>query len=1250
MSAPRSPAAGNPWLGWALRYGSAVLAVVAGFALRRAIEAGVGPGLPTFITFYPLVMLVALLAGLGPGLVTTVVTIVVVETWINPPLGEFSVLAPVDRFALALFGGMGLFMSAVAGQYRRFRKNLAIRVAERTRELLDANAALKQQVELVDPARAAVIASEMQRVLRLRREVPAVPPPQRSGQELGRIPGLAGGALMALGLLVLLGWATDIDTLQSVVPGLATMKANTAVCFALAGAALLLRDRRTWRTACGAILCAVAALTLCEYLFGCDLGLDQLLFRDPGHPETVHPGRMVWATALGFLMSGVSGLLLGSRTRPGRWLQQALAVGVAAVGAMAMLGYLYDVSQLYRFAGRASMALPTSFGFVALAAGLAFAPPDGLGSVLTSSGSGAQMARRLMPAAILLPLLFGGLHEIGERIGLFSPAVGAGLFALAMMASFVAAIGWIAQALDRADAVRRETETQLQSQAQLMDYSQDALIIREMGGAIRFWNNGAAALYGWTAAEALGQRIHVLLRTEGLPPDHESWLEQTGHWEGVIHHTARNGRRISVETRKTALRAADGRLLILESNRDITERKQAGEALQRERDLLQAVMNGAKNSHLVYLDREFNFVRVNETYAATCGYRPEEMIGKNHFVLYPHAENEAIFARVRDTGEPFSIYDKPFEFPDHPERGTTYWDWALTPVKDPAGQVEGLIFSLYETTAHKQAEEQLRKSATELQAANAELRTARRAAINVMDDAVEARRQAEQAGAELRESEARYRSLFNSMNEGFAVHEILVDAGGEPTDYRFLDINLAFEKLTGLKRADVVGRTVRQVLPNIEPKWIRTYGRVALTGESTHFEDYDAVLGRHYEVFSYCPAPKQFAAVFLDVTVRKEAEAVLRRSRDELDRLVRERTAALTAAEGKYRELVENANSLILRITPRQTIAFFNEYAESFFGFAEAEVLGQSLVGTIVPETDSEGRDLRALMRDLTTRPELHPSGENENVRKDGSRVWIHWTNRAIRDPQGRVVEILSVGADITERKRMQRENERYQERLRALAERLVASEERERWDISRYIHDTIIQNLSLSSMRMGTAQKTLAKAGLDREIANLQTTRRLVDDAIAECRTVMSELTPSLLYELGLVPALKELADLILQRHGIRVSIEEVGQSRSMEAPLRGLLFQSVRELVMNALKHAGPCEIRVEVIHAAAGVTLHVHDNGKGFDPARMDGGGAPSGGFGLFSVRQRVEGMGGRLEIASAPGQGTTASIALAMPSDP
>ena len=142
---------------------------------------------------------------------------------------------------------------------------------------------------------------------------------------------------------------------------------------------------------------------------------------------------------------------------------------------------------------------------------------------------------------------------------------------------------------------------------------------------------------------------------------------------------------------------------------DITDRKRAEEAQRREQSLLDSVMR-TTDVMLVLLDPQFNFVWVNPAYAETCRMKPEEMIGKNHFALYPNAENEAIFRRVRDTGEEVFYKDKAFVFPDQPERGVTYWDWSLTPVKDASGNLTSLVFSLRETTEFKRAEEMLREN------------------------------------------------------------------------------------------------------------------------------------------------------------------------------------------------------------------------------------------------------------------------------------------------------------------------------------------------------------------------------------------------------------------------------------------------------------------------------------------------------------------------------------------------------------
>ncbi len=128
----------------------------------------------------------------------------------------------------------------------------------------------------------------------------------------------------------------------------------------------------------------------------------------------------------------------------------------------------------------------------------------------------------------------------------------------------------------------------------------------------------------------------------------------------------------------------------------------------------------------------------------------------------------------------------------------------------------------------------------------------------------------------LREGEKHYRTLFNTMAEGFALHEILCDAEGRPCDYRFLEVNPAFERQTGLQAADLIGRTVREVLPDVEPMWIERYGRVALTGKPEQFEAPSQSLGRYFEVRAYQTGPGRFAAVFTDVTARRQAEHAAR--------------------------------------------------------------------------------------------------------------------------------------------------------------------------------------------------------------------------------------------------------------------------------------------------------------------------------------------------------------------------------------
>ncbi len=133
-----------------------------------------------------------------------------------------------------------------------------------------------------------------------------------------------------------------------------------------------------------------------------------------------------------------------------------------------------------------------------------------------------------------------------------------------------------------------------------------------------------------------------------------------------------------------------------------------------------------------------------------------------------------------------------------------------------------------------------------------------------------------------------YRKLFTEMLEGFCLHEIICDENGRPVNYRFLEMNPAFEKLTGMDAQTTIGKTVLEIMPDLEPYWIETYGQVALTGKSLHFDNYSKAINKHYHIAAYCPLPGQFAVLFTDITERVIADEKVRLLNTQLNKLVEE--------------------------------------------------------------------------------------------------------------------------------------------------------------------------------------------------------------------------------------------------------------------------------------------------------------------------------------------------------------------------
>jgi PAS domain S-box-containing protein len=313
-------------------------------------------------------------------------------------------------------------------------------------------------------------------------------------------------------------------------------------------------------------------------------------------------------------------------------------------------------------------------------------------------------------------------------------------------------------------------------------------------------------------------------------------------------------------------------------------------------------------------------------------------------------------------------------------------------------------------------------------------------------------------------------------------------------------------------------------------------------------------------------------------------------------------------------------------------IFFANPAAATIFGYENAELIGLSMAVLIpVDESGATSPHRPALG---TSRPtQLSPGLLGR--RKDGTEVAIEVTlNTVVRDGGPTIVAFVR---DVTQQRQVADDVRAYQERLRRMSFEAVVTEEKERRRIAIELHDRLGQALALAQIKLTSVRPELV--GETRNAVDGAV--ELLEQAISDARGLIFELSPPVLYDLGLLAALGWLAEDLEKRHGFHVELSDDNADKPLDDAAKGLVFRAVRELLMNVLKHARSVEAKVSLRRVDDQFQIDVEDGGVGFEPG-ISADASSRQGFGLLSVREQIARLGGKLIIESAPGRGTLARV--------
>ena len=462
----------------------------------------------------------------------------------------------------------------------------------------------------------------------------------------------------------------------------------------------------------------------------------------------------------------------------------------------------------------------------------------------------------------------------------------------------------------------------------------------------------------------------------------------------------------------------------------------------------------------------------------------------------------------------------------------------------------------------------------------------------------------------LQESEQRFKSLYDSMIEGVAIHEMVYGDSGEAVDYRIIDVNPAYETILGLKRKQVINKLASEAYGVDDPPYLETYAKVVLTGKPQDFETHYPPLQKNFMISAFSPRENQFATVFEDITNRIQAEQTLRED------------------ETRRRILIEQSRDGIVVLNNKGEVFEANQSFARMLGYSIKESLRLKVWDW---EYQHPKKVIFKMLRDVDT------SGDHFETkwrRKDSSIIDVEITSNAA-DISGQKL-IFCVCRDISERKKHEAELDSLSSELRKLSTHIQTAREEERILIAREIHDELGQSLTALKIDISLLEDSIEKSP---DISNqFRELNKYADSIIKMVNRISSDLRPAMLDDFGLLSAIEWQLDEFQKKSGVNAAIKLPDKELNVSQVVATNIYRIVQESLTNIMRHAKASDMEFCMVCKDEKIVVTIADNGRGLEMGKL--GNLKS--FGLIGMRERAISIGGKLTIECKVGSGTTVKL--------